>query len=88
METQSESDHTLFIWNLIFFAVLAFAFQIPLWRTNFFEKVSDGSTKYIIIGIGYPVIFVGLPLWALSWNLTRFIVTEGQIRVIDWFGLR
>ena len=88
METKSTTDTTLFYWNLFLFAILAFTFSVPFWKTNFFDKVAIGSTKHVLLGLGYLTIFVALPLWALSWTLTKFVVTQGQIKVIDWFGLR
>ena len=33
-------------------------------------------------------LFVALPLWALSWTLVKFVVKNGQVKVIDWFGIR
>jgi hypothetical protein len=88
METKSISDTTLFFWNLALFGLLAFTFSFPFWQTNYFDKVTNGSTKHILLGLGYMTIFVALPLWALSWTLTQFVVTHGQIKVIDWFGVR
>ena len=88
METKSSADKTLFFWNLFFFGLIALTFSIPFYKTNYFDKVNEGSTKHILLGIGYLAVFVFLPLWALSWSLTKFVVTEGEIKVIDWFGLR
>jgi len=88
MDTKSISDTTLFFWNVVLFGLLAFAFSIPFMKTNYFDKVSTGSTKYILLGLGYLIVFVVLPLWILSWTLTKFVVTNGQLKVIDWFGIR
>jgi hypothetical protein len=88
MELKSASDTSLFLWNLVLFGLLAFTFSVPFWRTNYFVNVLSGSTKHIIWGLGYLTMFIILPLWALSWTLTKFVVKQGQIIVIDWFGIR
>ncbi|ANE52056.1 hypothetical protein SY85_17705 [Flavisolibacter tropicus] len=58
------------------------------WKTTFFEKVSNGSTKHILLGLGYMLVFIVLPLFALSWSVMTFLIERGQITVVDWFGLR
>jgi hypothetical protein len=88
METRSVTDFTLFFWSLSLFILLAFTFSIPFWDENYFEKVSSASIKHILIAIGYVTVFIFFPLLALSWTVIRFVVTNDQIRVIDWFGLR
>jgi hypothetical protein len=88
MEIKSISDTTLFFWNLVLFGLLAFTFSIPFWQVNYFNKVINGSTKHIFFGLVYLTVFILLPLWALSWTVTQFVVTQGKIKVIDWFGAR
>ena len=88
MQTKSKTDYTLFFCNLFLFGLLAVTFSIPFWKTNFFEKVSNGSTKHILLGLGYILMFIALPLFALSWSLMTFHMERGQITVTDWFGLR
>lgn len=88
METKSISDTTLFFWNLGLFGLLAIIFSVPFWQTDYFDKVANGSTKHILLGVGYITVFVVLPLYALPRTLMQFVVKQGQIEVIDWFGAR
>ena len=88
MQTKSKTDYTLFFCNLFRFGLLALTFSIPFWKTSYFEKVSAGSTKHILLGLGYILVFVFLPLFVLSWSITTFVVERAQITVVDWFGLR
>src|SRR5579875_1845499 len=88
MQTKSKTDYTLFFCNLFLFGLLALTFSIPFWKTDFFQKVSSGSTKYVLLGLSYIVVFIVLPIFALSWATTTYFIERGQITVVDWFGLR
>jgi hypothetical protein len=88
MLIKSVADRTLFWRYFIFYVIFAIAFSIPFWRANVVEEILDGSAKHIAIGLVYILLLIVLALWALSWMLTKFVVTQGQIKVIDWFGLR
>jgi hypothetical protein len=88
METLSKTDYTLFFCNVLLFGLLAVTFSVPFWKTDYFENAAAGSAKHILIGLGYLVVFIVLPLYALSWSITTFQVENGRITVVDWFGLR
>ena len=87
-QTKSKIDYTLFFCHLFLFGLLALAFSIPFWKTDYFIKVEQGSTIHILLGLGYVFVFVMLPIYFLSLTLIRFIVDKEQIRRVDWFGLR
>lgn len=88
MVTKSKADLTLFFCNLLLFSIFAFAFSIPFWGTDFFDKVVNNSTQHILLALGYLLLFIFLPLFALSWSTTIFVVYEGKIKVINWFGIK
>jgi hypothetical protein len=88
MQTKSKTDYTLFYCNLFLFGVLALTFAVPFSRTNFFEKVWNGSAKHLLLGLGYILLFIVLPCFALSWSTMTFLLERARITVNDWFGLR
>jgi hypothetical protein len=85
---QSKTDYTLFWCNLVLFSFLAITFSIPFWRIDILGKVTNGSTKHIVLLVGYIIVFILAPLYALSWSVRSFLVENGTITFIDLFGLR
>ena len=88
MPVQSKTDFTIFYCNLVLFTFLAGTFSVPFWQSSIFEKVGDGSPKHVMLLIGYAVLFILLPLYALSWSVRTFIVSNEHLVVHDMFGLR
>ncbi len=88
MTMESKADKTLFYCNLFLFLVMAFCFSVIFWDVDYFQEVKKGNLSFILRGLLYLTICIILPLFILSWASTRFIITDGKIKVIDWFGLR
>lgn len=88
MTTISKADKTLFYCNLFLFLFIAFGFSVVFWDIDYFQEVKKGNLTFLLRGLLYLTFCIIIPLFILSWSSTKLIITDGKIKVIDWFGLR
>lgn len=88
MRIKSQPDSKLFYCNLLLFLIIGTCFSVVFWNVDYFQEVKRGNLSFILRELLYLSFCIILPLFILSWSSTKFIITEGKIKVIDWFGFR